>query len=290
MNQAEAQLTMVFLTKHPLAGARVLESLSPEKTANVLTPIPAQVLAQTLQHLLPNRRFAILQYMPEELALDILTHMTPSSAFKTLQFANQTWRAGFLAKMDVRQSASILKAFSYIEGSAGRFANPDVLTLTGDRTVSDVIQWIQSQKDHTTHEVYVVDRHQKLLGCVSVQELLIADLDDSLKKIAKPAEQTLSSNWSLEEIFTSSLWLTKHTLPVVEADHIFLGVISYSSLLSIQLSKQRATLEITEQASALNPARTPNTNGKSLPHFITPTTSPYTFDQKQQHPDTDHSA
>ena len=289
MIEAEDQLIMAFLTKHPLAGARVLESLSAENTANLLTRIPAQVLAQTLQYLLPNRRFAILQCMPEEFALDIFTHMTPISAFKTLHFANQTWRAGFLAKMDVRQSASILKAFSYTEGSAGRFANPHVLTLTGDRTASDVIQWIQSQKDHTAHEVYVVDRHQKLLGSVSVQELLIVDPDDSLKKIANPAEQTLSSNWSLEEILTSSLWLTKHTLPVIDPDHMFLAVISYSSLLAMQRSKQRANLEITERANASNPAHTPISNGKSLPHFMTPTNSPYSVDQEQQHSDTDHS-
>ncbi len=284
MIQANDQFTVAFLTKYPTLGARVLEALTPETTAKLLASCPIECIAHTIQFLLPYRRLSIFQHMPEELVLNILAKMSPSTAFKTLHFADRTWRAGILAKMDLRQSASVVKAFSYKEGSVGRFADPHVLTFTGDRTVSDAIQWIQNQQNQVSHEIYVVDRHSMLLGSVSIQELLIADIDKRLKAITHPLEQILSSNWAIEDILISPLWLTNHTLPVIDTDKVFLGVISYSSLLSLQQSKQRVRPEPTKQSREPSLPRSPKSNGKTLPHFMTSTNSSYAFDQEQHHP------
>ncbi len=278
------ELTLAFFRKYPIEGARLLESLSPEATATLLEPLPLHFMARTFQHLHPHSRLAIFKFMDEEGVLEILTNMTPSSTFTTLHLADRTLRAGLLAKMNLRQNASVLKAFSYPEGSAGRFADPHVLTLTGDRTISDAIQWIQTHQDESTDEIYVVDQHHMFQGCISIQKLLIADIDDLLKDVAPPSQQILSASWSMEGISKSPAWLTNHTLPVIDTNKLFLGVIRYSTLLSTQQSKQMVHPEATTPACESALSSSVQANGKILPHFMRSRTLPNNIAQKPDDP------
>ena len=273
--RAEDQLTIAFLQKFPRQCARLLESFTPQETATILSPLTPQVTAKVLEQSLPQTVLCIFQCLPENSIIEILSSMTPNSAVHILHFADRGWRAGLLGKMNFQKNALVLKAFSFEEGSVGRFVNPQVPILTGDRTVSDAIQWLQTQQSLMCDELYIVDHQQKLLGSIPIQELLIADIDDRLYTVADSTRPTLAASWSLEETYASHVWLHYHTLPVIDSNFLFLGTVSYSSLLAIQKVNPSTIPTSNNHSVESQPFPTPSNEVKTLPHFLAPTVRSY---------------
>ena len=272
--RAEDQLTIAFLQKFPRQSARLFESFAPQETATILSPLTPQITARVLEHSLPQTVLSIFQCLPENSIIEILSSMTPSAAVHILHFANRGWRAGLLGKMNFQKNALALKAFSFEEGSVGRFVNPQVPTLTGDRTVSDAIQWLQTQLSSKYDELYVIDRQHKLLGYIPIHDLLIADIDDRLNTVAVSTRPILAACWSVEETYASHVWLHYHTLPVIDSNNVFLGTLSYSSLLAIQHVTPSTIPTSNNYQVESQPFLTSSNVVKSLPHFIAPTVRP----------------
>ena len=123
-------LAITFLQKYPIDSARLLESMNSREIVEFLVTLPSEIVARVLQHALPQTSLALLESMPEKTVVDIVSYMSTTSAISMLSQGEPSWQVGILGKLDTKLHAATLKAFSFPEQSAGRFADPRVLLFT----------------------------------------------------------------------------------------------------------------------------------------------------------------
>ncbi|UCH90440.1 MAG: magnesium transporter, partial [Nitrospirota bacterium] len=103
-----------------------------------------------------------------------------------------------------------------------------------------------AQKD--VHDMYVIDRNQKLVGNFSIRDLLLVDPEEKLQAVMSRDLPTIHPLESREEIV--ELFKERHffTIPVVDLDDRLLGVIRNEDI--IKASQEDATADLQTMVGA----------------------------------------
>ena len=255
-------LTMGFVRKYPIDAARLLESMSAQEAGSLLFPLSPGLVAHVLQYVLPITSAAILRVLPENTIIESVTQMSTTSAIGIIQQSDPESQAWILGKLDPKVNASILKAFSFPDRSAGRLADPKILLFTADRTISDAIHWVRGQPRYDTDDLFILDRQYRLLGKVPLRTLLVTDLDYPIDEIMLTHLETLPAETPFDEMLHHEFWQRAHTLPVLDSSHAFLGVIRYQSLLALARTKESTghTTQLQSDTASSLPEQQDNEN------------------------------
>jgi len=120
--------------------------------------------------------------------------------------------------------------------------DPLVLTLPEDIKVKDALKWVRKHSKKVIYDLYVVRRNNTLAGVVKLQELILARQNDQLTSVMQTNVMQLPAEVKVRVIFDLPEWLAYHTLPVVDSDGTFLGVIHYETLRRMERVNQKSRL------------------------------------------------
>jgi magnesium transporter len=138
--------------------------------------------------------------------------------------------------------------------SAGGIMNTNVVTLMQDFTVGRSVQILQrlQPKRELHREIYVTDRTNELMGHINLEDLVLKHPQTRLSSILRKNELVVKVDEDREEIAHKMVHYQLMTVPVVEANNIFLGVIPSDTLVSI-IEEEAA--EDVYKISALRPIK-----------------------------------
>ncbi len=230
----EDALTEAYLRSHPLEAARQLESLPPEDAAALILPLDARVLAGTLEHVLPAHGAAVLVHLPRESAAKVIASLPSSIGIAVLRQCLPTFQAELLADLDTSIGPTLRRALAYPAHTAGSLADPRVLTLPADITVAEALHRVQQNHLHATYYLYVLDRGTRLVGVVSIKQLLAADQRDRVGSVMTTPVVSLSAGASAEELLKHPQWRLYHTMPIVDRAGTFQGALRYRTLRAME--------------------------------------------------------
>ena len=95
-----------------------------------------------------------------------------------------------------------------------------------DQTVGEAVLHLRKNKIYeNAFYAYVIDQREKLLGVVSIRDLLISEPDTPLREIVKTKIKTISSNQTMLEAITLMQKFRLVALPVIE-EGVFIGAIN----------------------------------------------------------------
>ena len=231
---AEDRLTLGYIQAHPLEVARRLESVTPKEAATVLSPLPANDIADVLECCLPAPAARIVACFNKEAAGEVITHLSASSAIGVLRQFEEPLKQEILEGLEKGIGTSLRRAMRYLPNTAGSLADPRVLTLPPDITVEDALKRVKMDPGHATYYVYVIDRDTKLEGLVTLKQLISSDTDHLIATIMTDNVITLSAEANIEEILQHPQWERFPTLPVVDRWGTFLGALRYRTLRGIE--------------------------------------------------------
>jgi len=229
---AAAALNRRYLRDYPREAARQLEQLPPEQAAELIAPLPANIVLPVWQALMPDVAAATLDAAPSQLAAQWISEADPSIAASVLAQLEEARRDAFLASLDAQVASELRELLAYPEDAAGRMMDPNVTPLRSGALVSDGLRRLRAIRRHGLRELFVVDDDGRLAGRVEIQDLAVADAALPLRDITRriiAVVQDLDPREDLVRI------LQQHPiteLPVVNADGRFVGVIQHSALLS----------------------------------------------------------
>lgn len=150
-----------------------------------------------------------------------------------------------LLSLDTQQRIAIKQISEYDKDEAASLINPEFLTLNVNLTVKQAL--IEIKRQHNDFEqnniVYVVDDDLKLLGFVSIHNLLFADsFDDKLSTIYKEEVFFVKSNEDIDEVIDIFKKYQIEQLAVVDDQNRLIGYISDNDILPI--INEEATTDI----------------------------------------------
>ena len=249
-------LAQGYVERDPSTAAHILETLEEKESISILKTLPPELSVQIFLHLQVAYAAALLKEMPPALFETVVKQMKPEQASSILINLPTDLRKILLDYLPDEDKRQIQEYLTYPEDSAGRIMTTDFLAFHENVIVKDAIQRIRSlasRQDPTTYS-YVVDESNRLIGVLSMRDLLLTSGDETLSSIVRRDVFTINGFMDREEVAHELSKRHFFAAPVVDTEHHLLGVIKTDQLLGdIQ---EEATEDILRMVGAGSDERT----------------------------------
>jgi len=238
LTRAKRQAVYTKLAKlHPADIADILEELNPSERGAVLAALDEGTAAEAITEAEPEVQASVVQMMEPEKAADILEEMEPDEAADVLSDLSESKAEELLETMEPEEAHDVEELLEHEEDTAGGLMTTEHVAFTPSVTVAEAIQRIrdEAKEAETIYYLYVTDPQGKLLGVLSLRELIQADPGQPLEQLMHPEVITLRAETGLREI---AELLTKYnllTLPVVGGEGEMLGIVTVDDVLNLIL-------------------------------------------------------
>lgn len=171
--------------------------------------------------------------------------MAPDDAADVIQQCDEEQREVLLSLMDDMTRKEVLALLAYAEDDAGGLMNPRFARLRPDMSADEAISYLRRQTRERVENIYyayVLDSHQKLLGVVSLRELVTATPDKKIRDLMRAEVVTATAETDQETL--SNLFATHDLtmIPVVNEEGIIQGVVAVDDI--VDVVREEATEDI----------------------------------------------
>lgn len=236
--------------------------------AELIEDLPENLLVQAFRLLPKDIASDVFVNMDEEVQRNLISTLTNSEATNIIEDMYTDDAADLFEEMpaimvkkllgnvskDTR--TSINKLLKYPENSAGSLMAMEYIHLKKGLTIKECLDTIRKQKDEfvSYDSCYVTDSKRKLLGYVTIKNLLTNTLDTLIDDIMEECEHVLTTQLDQEKVANIFQDYDYSTLPVVDSENRLVGVITVDDILDIM--EEEATEDI-EKMAAIRPTDKP---------------------------------
>jgi flagellar motility protein MotE (MotC chaperone)/sporulation protein YlmC with PRC-barrel domain len=238
LTRAKRQAVYTKLAKlHPADIADILEELNPSERAAVLAALDEETAAEAITEAEPEVQASVVQMMEPEKAADILEEMEPDEAADVLSDLSEAKAEELLETMEPEEAQEVEELLEHEEDTAGGLMTTEHVAFAPTLTVAEAIQRIrdEAKEAEMIYYVFLTDPQEKLLGVLSLRELIQADPGQRLEQLMRPEVISLRAETGLREVAEV---LTKYNLlalPVVGGEGEMLGIVTVDDVLNLIL-------------------------------------------------------
>ena len=202
----------------------IIKLLDSEKTSEILTELDEDIREKILENLSAQEIADEVGEMDSDDAADIIGELSVERQNRVIN-----------ALEDDELAADIKELLSYDENTAGALMAKELVKVYETWTVAGCMRRIRGQAKEVTrvHSIYVVDKEEKLVGRLSLKDLIIAKSDQKISEIAKSKVDAVSVNEDDEEVAKIMAKYDLEAIPVVDDNHILLGRITIDDIVDV---------------------------------------------------------
>ncbi len=223
---------------------RLFRLLPKETAADTFAEMDSDLQEKLILGFTDSELAQVLEEMFLDDTVDVIEEM-PASVVKRI-----------LKNVDADTRKMINQALSYPEDSAGSIMTIEYVDLRPAMTVEEAFAHIRQHgvDKETIYTCYIIGPTRKLLGAVSVRELLLAPPHAVLRDLMEPnitAVSTLDDKEEVANLFTRYGFTA---LPVVDKERRLVGIITVDDAIDVL---QEETTEDMELMAAMSPSEHP---------------------------------
>jgi magnesium transporter len=235
LNNDQTSLATEMLQRlQPCDIALLLESSRSRTRLAIWHLIEPELYSDVLEELSDDVRNGIINKMQPEKVTDALEEMDTDDLVDTLRGLPEEMAQDLLAAMDEQDRQRAELGLSYGEETAGFIMNTDAITLRPEISVDVILRYLRLRGEMPEHTdtLYVVDRNDKLMGGVSLTQLITAAPDTPVESLIKNSEAIPANMMDNEvaSLFERYNWLSA---PVVDENNQLLGRITIDDVVDI---------------------------------------------------------
>lgn len=163
---------------HPADIAELLGDLGPRLGSQLIQQMGVEKIADTLEELEPEFQVEVLENFPDERAADIVEEMEPDEAADLLNELEPEKRQDILNLMEKDEKEEVQELLAHGENTAGGLMTTKYVTVPPGIRTGDALERLrrdEASKDaETIYYVYVTNGDDKLVGVVSLSDLVLA--------------------------------------------------------------------------------------------------------------------
>jgi magnesium transporter len=239
----EARVQEILEVFHELPGEEryvLLTLLSKEKAAQVFAELSPELQAEYLKALPPWRVREIL----EELSLDDL-----ADALQAVEEEDPGLFRRLKEYLDPETRAEVEELTQYEEDEAGGLMTPEYVAVRASMTVEEVLRFLRraAPDAETIYYLYVVDEAGRLIGVLSLRDLIVADPKTRVKEIMNPDVVHVRTDTDQEEVARLMADYDFTVLPVVDEEGRLVGIVTIDDV--VDVLEEEATEDIHKLAA-----------------------------------------
>jgi CBS domain-containing protein/sporulation protein YlmC with PRC-barrel domain len=222
---------------HPADLAQIISEVSQKERSAIFGTLDVETAAEALHELEPSVQADIIDDLGKEKASDILEQMPPDEAADVLGDLPEEKAEELIKLMEHEEAQEVKELLEHEEDTAGGLMTTEYLAFPPDMTVDDAIRELRLEAPdaETVYYLYITDDQERLLGVLSLKDLILARPERSLRDIMKSQVKTLSLDAEQKDV---AEFISKYNLlaaPVVDEQQMLHGIVTVDDVVDFLL-------------------------------------------------------
>ena len=199
----------------------LIKLIDSDKTSDVLTELDDDVREKILKELSEKEIAFEIKELDSDDAVDILSELPEEKKEKVISLIK-----------DENITENIRELLKYDEDSAGGLMAKELISVNENWSVLKCLREIRKQaKDITrVHSIYVLNKEEKLIGRLSLKDLIMSPSKKKIKQIYIPKVDYVNVNDSGEDVVKLMTKYDLEAIPVVNDNRKLLGRITIDDI------------------------------------------------------------
>ena len=207
----------------------IIKLLDSEKTSEILTELDEDTRKKILENFSAKEIANEVEEMDSDDAADIIGELSEARQKRVINELE-----------DTELAEDIKELLSYGDDTAGSLMAKELVKVYETWTVAGCMRRIRGQAQEVTrvHSIYVVDKEDKLVGRLSLKDLIVAKSDQKIADISKAKVDAVNVNEDDETVARIMVKYDLEAIPVVDDNNVLLGRITIDDI--VDLLKEEA--------------------------------------------------
>ena len=216
-------------------GARVLERLDVDRAGAVAEYLDPKTASKIFKEVDPGTAAGVMLAMNRPEAAMVLAAMDPDDRVDILGLVDTEAHDELLGELDVAKAAETRTLESYEPDTAGGIMTTEVTALYEYLTVEDAISLLRklSEELEQMFYVYVIDRIGRLVGVLSMRDLILARPEQQLRNIMIKNVRSVVATKDQEDVAKMMRGSGYLAMPVVDEIGKLIGLITVDDVVDV---------------------------------------------------------
>ncbi len=212
-----------------------MQSLKDEQRRHVLTRLSPKLVAQFLPELRDDIQAELLELLPPRAAAELLLHLQPDERADVLSLLSPEVRQAIMQYMPEHLRTEARALLRHPSDSAGGLMTTKVLALPKNMSVEEAVRFIRqhAREYETIYYLYVVDEEGRLVGVLSLRELVLAPAKKKLEEVMNPDVIAVPLEMDQEEVAKIVADYDLAAVPVVDEKGRLVGIVTVDDVVDV---------------------------------------------------------
>jgi magnesium transporter len=247
-------------TLHPADIADQLQRCDATEAVEALIQLPPKLASSAFGELEADRAEELMALLGDDRLRSLLIDLPHPEAVDLIGYLPAERREEILQSLPHPLQSDLRDLLRYPEDSAGGIMNDRFIALRADQTLAQVLQQLRSKPIDSGQEIsylYVTDARRRLIGIVSIRDLVFRDPDCRVSEAMNKDVRTVRVDMDQEALALEFEHYHYLGLPVVDDRQRLVGVVKASDILEVAQDEATEDMQLMVGLSGEERALTP---------------------------------
>ena len=213
---------------HPSDLADILEELDKHERSYVFHTLDVEAQADALEEVNSETKVSLIEDLSNVRASDVIEEMEPDEAADLLLDLPEEKKKELIQRMEKDTRVELEELLKFKEGTAGSIMTPDFIACLQTDTAEKAMEIFKRSTDplDTISYVYVKDHQEKLVGVVTLRDLILNQPETPVDSFMNRHLVKLKTDDFVKEVAETFKKYKFLALPVVDEDDRMKGIIT----------------------------------------------------------------
>lgn len=236
--------------------ADIMQELKHKDIVKIFLLLPKDLAANTFSYLNKTYQHIIINSLSDDDIVNIIEKMAADDVADVFSELPANVVAKILRKTNVEKRDLINQLLHYEQYSAGSIMTSEYVIIKGNITIKESIDILKkcAKDKETIEQCFIVDDQRKLLGTLSLTQILLSNYEDKVFDIMSKNIKYVSTNIDQELVAQKMKKYDLNIIPVVDSEKRMVGIITIDDIVDIIESENTEDIE---KMAAIRPTDKP---------------------------------
>lgn len=219
-------------TEHPADLAAQFSEFDPEQAVDIFSRLTPECCADVLGHMDYEQQREFAAGMADDVLARVIARMPSDDRVDLLHAMPDERGENLLHLLAKKEREDIRRLSSYEEGTAGAIMTSEYATLPPELTASRAIEKLrlEAPDKETIYYAYVIDARRRLLGLISLRELILAKPGTRIEGVMRRDPICANVHDDQEDVARQMAKYDLLAMPVINGDDALVGIVTFDDV------------------------------------------------------------
>lgn len=220
---------------HPADWAENIEQLGSEDLARYIDLIGPGNALPFFEFVSFELQKEVLHLLSRQTLAALISIMSPDDRADLVEEVDEEMKDYILSLLIRAERQNLLKLINYPEDSAGAYMTTEYAMLRYDDRVFNALERLrlQAPKKETIYYIYVVDKALRLIGCVSLRQLIMSPRNRRVEEVMDKNVIAVQVDEDIEDVAQQMRHYDFLAMPVIAPDQRMVGLITFDDIYDV---------------------------------------------------------